>query len=49
MKRIKIIKGYGFSVNFKDNKIVLKKTHDTFKKSESEEWFMKKTLKLVIL
>ena len=38
---VKFLKGYGFSVNVKDNKIVLKNAYDPFKKSESEEWFIK--------
>jgi len=38
---IKFLKGYGFSVNVKDNKIILKNAYDPFKESESEEWFIK--------
>ena len=38
---IKFLKGYGFSVKLKDNKVVLKNAYDPFKESESEEWFIK--------
>ena len=37
---VKFLKGYGFSVSVKDNKLVLKNNYDPFKKSESEEWFI---------
>jgi len=39
---VKFLKGYGFSVCVKDNKLVLKNNYDPFKKSESEEWFINK-------
>ena len=38
---VKFLKGYGISVNVKDNKIVLKNAYDPFKEPESEEWFIK--------
>ncbi len=38
---VKFLKGYGFSVNVKDNKIILKNAYDPFKEPESEEWFIK--------
>ena len=34
---IKFLKGYGFSVNVKNNKIVLKNAYDPFNKPEVEE------------
>ena len=37
---IKFLKGYGFSVNVKDNKIVLKNAYDPFNKPEVEEWYV---------
>ena len=37
---IKFLKGYGFSVNVKDNKIVLKNAYDPFSEPEVEEWFV---------
>ena len=37
---VKFLKGYGFSVSVKDNKLVLKNNYDPFKKAESEEWFI---------
>ena len=37
---VKFLKGYGFSVSVKDNKLVLKNNYDPFKESESEEWFI---------
>ena len=38
---VKFLKGYGFSVNVKDNKIVLKNAYDPFNEPEVEEWFVK--------
>ena len=38
---VKFLKGYGFSVNVKDNKIVLKNAYDPFNKPEVEEWYVK--------
>ena len=37
---IKFLKGYGFSINVKDSKIVLKNTSDPFKEPEIEEWYV---------
>ena len=37
----KFLKGYGFSINVKDSKIILKDCHDPFSKPEKEEWFVK--------
>ena len=37
---VKFLKGYGFSVNVKDNKIVLKNAYDPFNKPEVEEWYV---------
>jgi len=37
---VKFLKGYGFSINVKDSKIVLKNTSDPFKEPEVEEWFV---------
>ena len=37
---IKFLKGYGFSVNVKDNKIVLKNNYDPFKEPEVEEFYV---------
>jgi CRISPR-associated protein Cas1 len=37
---IKFLKGYGFSINVKDSKIVLKNNNDPFKEPEIEEWFV---------
>ena len=34
---VKFLKGYGFSINVKDSKIVLKNTSDPFKEPEIEE------------
>ena len=34
---IKLLKDYGFSVNVKDNKIVLKNAYDPFNEPEIEE------------
>jgi len=38
---VKFLKGYGFSVSVKDNKIVLKNSYDPFKESEVESWYVK--------
>jgi len=38
---VKFLKGYGFSVNVKDNKIVLKNCYDPFSEPEIEEWYVK--------
>ena len=39
---IKFLKGYGISVNLKDNKLILKNGYDYFtKQQEREEWFVK--------
>lgn len=38
---IKFLKGYGFSVNVKDNKIVLKNCYDPFSEPQIEEWYVK--------
>ena len=38
---IKFLKGYGFSINVKDSKIVLKNNYDPFKEPEVEEWYVK--------
>ena len=38
---IKFLKGYGFSINVKNSKIILKNgTHDVTGESEREEWFV---------
>ena len=37
---IKSLKGYGFSVNVKDNKLVFKDSHDPFKEPEMEEHYI---------
>lgn len=37
---VKFLKGYGFSINVKDSKIVLKNTSDPFKEPETEEWYV---------
>ena len=37
---IKFLKGYGFSINVKDSKIVLRNNFDPFKEPEVEEWFV---------
>lgn len=37
---IKFLKGYGFSINVKDSKIILKNNYDPFKEPEVEEWFV---------
>ena len=38
---VKFLKGYGFSIKVKDNKIVLKNAYDPFREPEVEEWFVK--------
>jgi len=38
---VKFLKGYGFSINVKDSKIILKNNYDPFKESEVEEWYVK--------
>ena len=38
---IKFLKGYGFSINVKDSKIILKNHHDPFSEPEIESWFVK--------
>jgi len=37
---VKFLKGYGFSVNVKNNKIVLKNCYDPFSEPQEEEWFV---------
>jgi CRISPR-associated protein Cas1 len=36
---IKFLKGYGFSINVKDSKIILKNNFDPFSEPQTEEWF----------
>ena len=38
---VKFLKGYGFSINVKDSKIILKDNHDPFSEGTREEWFIK--------
>lgn len=38
---VKFLKGYGFSVNVKDNKIVLKNCYDPFSEPQIEGWYVK--------
>jgi len=38
---VKFLKGYGFSINVKDSKIILKDCHDPFSEPQTEEWFIK--------
>ena len=38
---IKFLKGYGFSINVKDSKIILKNKYDPFSESEIESWIVK--------
>ena len=38
---VKFLKGYGFSINVKNSKIVLKSNYDPFKEPEVEEWYVK--------
>jgi len=41
---IKLLRGYGVSINLKENKLILKNgQNDITGKSESEEWFATKT------
>jgi len=37
---VKFLKGYGFSIKVKDNKLVFKDTHDPFKEPEIEEHYI---------
>jgi len=37
---VKFLKGYGFSIKVKDNKLVFKNSYDPFKEPEVEEWFI---------
>jgi len=37
---VKFLKGYGFSVTVKDNKIILKNNYDPFKEPEVEEFYV---------
>jgi CRISP-associated protein Cas1 len=38
---VKFLKGYGISVNLKENKLILKNGYDYFtKQQEQEEWFV---------
>jgi len=37
---IKFLKGYGFSINVKDSKIILKNNFDPFSEPQTEEWFV---------
>jgi len=39
--KIKFLKGYGFSINVKDSKIILKNHYDQFSEPQTEEWFVK--------
>ncbi|GFN42015.1 MAG: hypothetical protein YK1312THETA_2170005, partial [Marine Group I thaumarchaeote] len=40
---IKLLRGYGASINIKENKIILKNgSHDITGKQEKEEWFVTK-------
>jgi len=38
---VKFLKGYGFSIKVKDNKLVFKNSYDPFNEPEVEEWFIK--------
>ena len=38
---IKFLKGYGFSINVKNSKIILKNNPDPFSEGTTEEWFIK--------
>ena len=38
---VKFLKGYGFSINVKDSKIILKNHYDQFSEPEIESWFVK--------
>ena len=37
---VKFLKGYGFSIKVKDNKLVFKNSYDPFKEPEVEEWYV---------
>ena len=38
---VKLLRGYGVSINLKENRIILKnRQHDTTGKSETEEYFV---------
>ncbi len=37
---VKFLKGYGFSIKVKDNKLVFKDTHDPFNEPKTEEYFI---------
>jgi CRISPR-associated protein Cas1 len=37
---VKFLKGYGFSINVKNSKIVLKNTSDPFKEPEVRKWYV---------
>ena len=39
---VKFLKGYGFSINVKDSKIILKNNFDPFSEPQTEEWFVNK-------
>ena len=38
---VKFLKGYGFSINVKDSKIILKNNFDPFSEPQTEEWYVK--------
>ncbi|MCH8915707.1 MAG: CRISPR-associated endonuclease Cas1 [Thaumarchaeota archaeon] len=38
---VKFLRGYGFSINIKDSKIILKNHYDQFSEPEIESWFVK--------
>jgi len=44
---VKFLKGYGFSINVKNSKIVLKNTAVPFKEPEVEEWVVNNMYKFV--
>src|SRR5437763_17161485 len=37
---VKLLRGYGVSINLKDNQVILKNGSDVFGHSEKEEWFV---------
>ena len=37
---VNFLKGYGFSIKVKDNKLVFKNSYDPFNEPEVEEWFI---------
>ena len=39
---VKFLKGYGFSINVKDSKIILTDNHDPFSKPQTESWHVNK-------